>query len=133
MGGGGSGAKSDCETIAESTKHKVWKGFAADALLNMFGEGKVESWAGFDDGEKRELLQERSVDAPASEKEWRVGDVVMNFDERDEQLGNGIILEVQYKNKSKDENLVAKDYIEQDYSVVWLYEDDFAKDHCRLD
>jgi len=131
MGHGEGGGNSSCESVSESNEHKVWKSFAADALLNSFGD-LVDEWVGYDDVQKRELVKERGLDAPKSAKNWRVGDVVLNFSERDEQLGEGIIVEVQHRNESKDIDLTTEDYIEQDYSVVWLYADDFSDGRCRL-
>jgi len=97
MGHGEGGGNSSCESVSESNEHKVWKSFAADALLNSFGD-LVDEWVGYDDVQKRELDKERGLDAPKSAKNWRVGDVVLNFSERDEQLGEGIIVEVQHRN-----------------------------------
>lgn len=131
MGSGDSGGGAACDSIAESDEHMIWKGFSADALLAAFGD-KVEDWEGYNQEDKRNLLEEKGLDAPASDKQWRVGDVVLTFDEPDEQLGDGIIVEVQHKNESKDIDMTTTDYIQQGYSVVWLYEDDFGSDRCRL-
>lgn len=131
MGHGQGGSGSSCESVAESDKHKVWKSFAVDALMAAFS-GKVDGWKGFSEDKKRDLLLEKGLEAPTSEKKWRVGDVVLTFDSRDDQLGHGIIVEVQHKNENKDISLTTADYIGQDYSVVWLYSDDFTDDRCTL-
>lgn len=115
-GGGGS----SCESVAESDVHKKWKSLAADALEQAFA------------GNVAECRMEKTLDAPASEKDSRDGDAVVLFEKRDPVLGAGMVAEVQHKNHSKDIEATTADYIKQGYSVVWLRKDDFAKDRCRL-
>jgi hypothetical protein len=75
---------------------------------------------------------EKELEAPHTDKEIRLGDAVVEFESRDEQLGDGLVVEVQHKNESKDIAATTKDYIRQDYAVAWLDSDDFADGRCRL-
>ena len=132
IGGSGGGGGSGCSG-GEGEDHERWKVFAYDALLDAF-EPDTDPDA-FDDETKAALLKEKGVDAPVSDKENRIGDVVMTFAEPDRQLGDGLIVEVQDQNKSKDLFLTTQDYIDQGFSVVWLYEEDFSDtaEKCLLD
>ncbi len=121
MGGGqGGGGSAACESVAESDKHIKWKNFAAEKLAEVF------------DGDVSECRVEKELDAPKSGKDRRVGDAVLTFENRDPQLGKGVVVEVQYRNHTKDIEETTEDYVEQDYSVVWTGEDDYSTDHCRL-
>lgn len=129
-GSGGGGGGSDCSG-GEGTQHQEWKVFAYDALVDAF-DPETDPDA-FDDDSKAALLKEKGVDAPASDKDYRVGDVVMTFAEPDPQLGDGLIVEVQDKHDDKDLFMTTQDYIEQGFSVVWLKEHHFGEDSCTLD
>lgn len=119
-GSGGGGGGIDCESVAESDEHAVWKSIAADALEVMF-EDRVQS-----------CRMEMQLDAPVSNAKYRQADAIVLFEDRDEQLGQGVVIEVQHKNKSKNKEAVTKDYIEQDLSVVWTTGDDFDTDANRM-
>ncbi|GAA0683027.1 hypothetical protein GCM10009020_35520 [Natronoarchaeum mannanilyticum] len=88
--GGSGGGGTDCESVAESDKHLKWKSLAADQLETIF-----------EDPHHRYSM-ERELAAPKSEKDKRVGDVVLRFEEPDRQFGKGIVAEVQHRNESKD-------------------------------
>lgn len=118
--GSGGGRTSACDSVAESDIHIKWKSLAVDCLEQAF-EGNIET-----------CVMERRLDAPVSEKAHRDGDVVVEFEERDPQLGKGIVAEVQHKHEDKDIEVTTADYIEQNFAVVWLDEGDFANDRCRL-
>jgi len=109
-----------CESVGESQKHRVWKSFAADRLEQLF------------DGNVADCRIERELAAPVSGKDRRLGDAVVEFETRDEQLGNGVIIEVQHRNESKDIRKTTADYIAQGFAVVWTDEYDYATDNCRL-
>jgi hypothetical protein len=119
IGGGDSGGNT-CETVAESDLHLKWKSLAASKLAQEFDIGSEEP----------EI--EKEVDAPNSENDRRIADVFMGFSEPDEQLGEAIIIEVQHKNVNKNIPDTTSDYISQNYSVVWLFSDDFSGDRCKL-
>jgi hypothetical protein len=120
MGGKGGEGTEACESVAESDKHIKWKNLAAGRLLKEFNDNV------------KKCRVELPLKAPTSDNQRRVGDAVLVFDEVDEQLGEGIVVEVQHKNHSKDIEATTADYISQNYSVVWTDGSDYSKDHFRL-
>lgn len=116
--GGGGGAA--CEAVAESDKHLKWKNLAAERLSEVFNDQLSECRVGME------------LDAPVSEKGRRVGDVVVLFEGQDSQLGRGLVVEVQYRNHSKDVEETTQDYIAQDLAVVWTNESDYGSDRYQL-
>jgi len=120
-GGGGGGGGCSGPSVGESQEHKAMKSIAASAVgFALDGLGIAET------------TLEVELDAPHSDAERREADCLIEFESPDEQLGDGLIIEVQYKNKSKDKQEVMLDYLllEQDYSVLWLWESDF---HTKSD
>lgn len=115
--GGGSAA---CESVHESDEHMVWKSMAADRLESLFA------------GNLFDCQMELMIEAPTSEKDYRQADAAVIFEERDTQLGQGVVVEVQYRNNSKDIEAVTEDYLEQDLSVVWADADDFGERRMQL-
>lgn len=118
--GGPGGGVQDCDSVAESDEHLKWKNLAAQRLATAF------------DVPDECVRVEMGLEAPVSAKERRIGDAVLVFPDRDEQLGRGVVVEVQHRNDNKDIEETTADYIKQDFSVVWTDESDFADDHCRL-
>jgi hypothetical protein len=111
-------ASSECDgvSVGERQEHTAMKSIAASAVrfaLNDLGVGAIH-------------LEER-VGAPHSNAEYREADCLIEFEKPDEQLGDGLIIEVQYRNKNKDKNETMLDYLslEDNYSVLWLWESDF--------
>ncbi|WP_324666071.1 hypothetical protein [Haloarcula sediminis] len=117
-GSGGGGAA--CESVAESDIHLKWKSLAADQLEEAF-EGTV-----------KDCEMEKRLAAPESDKNHRSGDAVVTFEQRDSQLGQGVVVEVQHKNESKDIDAATADFIAQDYAVVWTDKADFGSDQWRM-
>ena len=62
----------------------------------------------------------------------RITDVLVTFDRPREPYGNGIAVEVQYRNHGKDVEDVTAHYLKRDYSVVWLDETDFSEEDVDL-
>jgi hypothetical protein len=122
--GGTTGAGDGHCSGGEGDDHSRWKGLAADTLEDEFSD--IAAVDGFSEESKTDLIQEKGVSAPVSDKDRRVGDVVLTFADPDWQLQDGLIVEVQDQNKSKDLLLTSQDYIDQGFSVVWLYADDFS-------
>jgi hypothetical protein len=116
VGGSGGGGPS----CGESDTHIKYKSIAASQLENIFAEN---CW-------KCEM--EYRVHDTVSDADHRDADALLLFDERDEQLGQGIAAEVQYKNKTKDKRAVERDYIENDIATLWLEPDDFGDHRMRL-
>lgn len=67
-------------------------------------------------------IESGGYEAKVSDKESREPDVLLEFEKRDSQLGEGLIIEVQVSNKDKNEALTTADYLsfDRDYSVLWL-------------
>jgi hypothetical protein len=120
--GGGDGGGTSCRG-GESDNHIKWKNFAAERLQEVFGDlAPTDTPA---------TVEERLA-APASDKEHRDADALIYFDPADEQFGRALAVEVQNENKDKDIDAVTEDYVRQGVAVVWLYEDDFNNDGCKL-
>lgn len=115
-GGGDSGT--DCGG-GESDEHIKWKNFAAERLGEVFDNAA-------------EVRVEKPLAAPKTDKSERSADAAVMFEDFDEQLGHGLAVEVQHKNKDKDIEGTNRDYIAQDVAVVWLTGDDFHSKGCRL-
>lgn len=106
----------ECVTAGgESAIHRKLKSIAVSKLRTIFDERATV------------CEPEVTLDAPKSDAADRRADALVRFDERDEQLGRGLIVEVQYKNKGKDRRATERDYLAQDYSVVWVTPDDYEE------
>ena len=119
-GGGADGSHCSGPSVGESQEHKAMKSIATSAI-----EFALED-IGID-----ESYLEVELPAPHTDKkDRRVADCLIEFEGRDEQLGEGLIIETQYKNKSKDKQSTTLDYLllDDDYSVLWLWEGDFQTD-----
>jgi ribosomal protein S27E len=104
----------ECATAGgESATHRKLKSIAVSKLRTIFDERAAV------------CEPEVTLEAPKSDAADRRADALVRFDERDEQLGNGLIIEVQYKNKGKDRRATERDYLAQDYAVVWVTPDDY--------
>jgi hypothetical protein len=115
-GGGGGGGRS----CGESDEHIKLKSIAASKLEHIFEDN---CW-------KCEL--EYTLEKTTTDADHRQADALLLFDDLDQQLGQGVAVEVQYKNKDKDKHAVARDYIENNISVVWVTPDDFGEHDMRL-
>ena len=115
-GGGGGGGRS----CGESDEHIKLKSIAASKLEHIFEDN---CW-------KCEL--EYTFGNTATDADHRQADALLLFDDLDEQLGQGVAVEVQYKNDSKDKHAVEKDYIENNISTVWVTPEDFGDHDMRL-
>jgi len=105
----------NCRTAGgESATHRKLKSIAVSKLRELFGERATI------------CEPEVTLDAPESDAADRRADALVRFEDRDTQLGKGLIVEVQYKNRGKDRRATERDYLAQDYSVVWVTPDDYA-------
>jgi hypothetical protein len=103
--GGGSGGAGGCAKGGESREHELMKKRAITELQNKYGPFKS-------------IRLEEKVD------KYRA-DVVGTFENEDEKYGDGICVEVQYKNESKKYMAVTANYLVNDYSVCWVFFDDW--------
>ncbi|WP_235168441.1 hypothetical protein [Halobacterium salinarum] len=62
-----------------------------------------------------------------SDIDGRIADVLLTFDTPREPYRKGIAIEAQYWNQGKDIEAVTDYYLQHDYSVAWLDEDDFSE------
>jgi len=133
--GAGGPTAASCEYVGETDKHRKWKSLALSKLTAVFDDvseknyytGEDEAVIGVSEAE-----EEKKLPAPATSRKFCKADVAVMFNERDEQLGRGVAVEVQHKNKGKNRLASIVDYVEQDMSVVWMSEDDFSTDACLL-
>lgn len=119
QGGGEGGGGGDGCSAGESDEHRKWKNFAAERLSEVFANAA-------------EVAVEKPLAAPHTGKERRYADAAVMFEDYDQQLGNGLAVEVQHKNVSKDVAATTRDYLKQDVAVAWLDESDFSDSGCRL-
>lgn len=120
IGGNDSGGGTACGG-GESNEHRKWKNFAAERLQECFPEQNTT-----------EVTVEKEFYPAHSDKESRAADGAIMFETFDRQLGKGLAIEVQHKNKNKDILETTLDYVKQDVAVAWLDESDFTKNGCRL-
>lgn len=115
-GGGGGGAGCSGAAVGESLEHDAMKSIAASAVKFALSRIGIA-----------EIRLEEPLNAPYSDANGRVADCLLLFEQSDEQLGEGLIIEIQYGNKSKDKHAVTADYLklDRDYSVLWLWPKDF--------
>lgn len=97
-------SQEDCPGGGESRKHRRMKAIAFSKLAAEFPEATIQLEEAIDD---------------------HIPDIRVEFPEPQPPYGEGIAVEVQYRNKGKDIGGVTDYYFERAYSVLWLYEDDF--------
>lgn len=95
----------------ESDEHAKMKSISYAKLVDKFPDADVQL--------------EKGVDG-------RIADVLLEFASPREPYGNGIAVEVQYRNVGKDIEEVTAHYLERGYSVIWLEEEDFDKHDVDL-
>jgi hypothetical protein len=95
-------------SVAESDEHKLMKYVVSRQLHHTFGHHAT-------------VTKERGI--PETD---RVADVVAEFDDKIPRLGNGIVVECQYKNNTKPKLAVTLEYLEAGYSVVWASKRHFS-------
>lgn len=110
----------------ESDIHLKWKSMVLSALKQRYPENaRCGPEVRFD------------VSDTYSPKDERWADTLVEFEEEDDLLGKGIVVEVQHENKSKDRLSVTYDYLSKSYSVFWAEEEHFESDrfdvHWMLD
>lgn len=94
------------ECPGESDEHMKMKSIAYARLDHDFPDATVELESGID---------------------GRIADVILTFDTPRKPYGRGIAIEAQYRNTGKDIEAVTDHYLQRDYSVAWLDEDDFSE------
>jgi DNA-directed RNA polymerase subunit RPC12/RpoP len=98
----------------ESDLHKKLKSVAVSGLRSIF------------DSSCRFVVEE-TLEAPYSDKTERQADAYVEFVyQSDEQFFDGLAVEVQYKNKSKDKAAVVADYAAQGVATAFVTPNDFT-------
>lgn len=116
--GGGAG----CGGGGESDPHRKMKSMAVSGLRHLF-----------DSYQRCEPEVTLDVTHTPTAPEIRRADALVEFNETNAVYGNGVIVEVQYRNKTKNIRETTHDYLALGYSVYWATEDDFTEDRFLID
>jgi len=117
----------------ESDEHKLCKEgvyfeILDDKLLIDFGEKetkKINELCSDYDCHMEERI--------SSERNAKIGDIVLTFDKEHSILGKGIVFEVQFSNQSFDKTIVrTNDRVQRGYSVSWLWSGQFDEENELL-
>lgn len=111
-----SGSGCSGSSVGESDIHDTLKSVAVSAV-----EGRIPL-------DVAESDTEQTYPAKASDTQAeRTFDAVVEFADPHPEVGEGIVIEVQYENKSKNKQATTKDVyaLDEDWTVLWLYEEDF--------
>jgi len=96
----------------ESPTHQKMKAIAGSILDDLFGIGDV--------------VLEKQIGE-------RIADIAIEFDRPFIPLGNGFVVECQYRHKDKNTGEATDDFFRHGFSVLWLYETDFDFDEMTYD
>jgi hypothetical protein len=106
----------------ESDPHRKMKSLAVSALRQTFPDHtRCEPEVALDVSQTETLPDTRHADT------------LVEFTTPNRYYGNGIIIETQYRNHTKDLYATTHDYLSLDYSVYWATQDDFATDRLNFD
>ncbi len=100
----------------ESKKHQKMKAAAYAALRQEFSEHY-----------RSDLEVNLDVSGTATLSDRRVADVFLEFESPNVFYGDGIVIEIQYRNHGKDLFATTHDYLSLGYSVYWANVNDFEK------
>lgn len=106
----------------ESDPHRKMKSMAVSGLRHLF-----------DSYRRCEPEVTLNVPQTPTDPDVRRADALVEFDETDIVYGKGVIVEVQYRNKTKNIRATTHDYLSLGYSVFWATEDDFTDDRFLTD
>ncbi len=112
---------SGATTIGE---HENKGGFAGEAESETHAKMKMLA---------HNELQSQTPDTATVECETgigqRIADVCVTFSTPQFPLGNGIVVEAQYKHKDKDYASVTREFLSHGYSIYWMYLSDIDDDN----
>lgn len=100
----------------ESATHHRWKEIVYQSMYKLNLE-TVESFL--------TMEGDVSVSHTPSDVDRRTADVLLKLAKPNQYFGEGIAIEVQYRNAAKRYNTTTYDFLSAGYSVYWAYEDDF--------
>ncbi|WP_338756523.1 hypothetical protein V9T20_12930 (plasmid) [Halobacterium salinarum] len=116
------------ESIGESVRHRIWKSLAVSGLQTRFADFDVREYT---------LEHEVDVSKGPSLLDTRRADAIVRFLEPITNpnlfFGEGVIVEVQHHNETKDIAKVTADYLSAGYSVYWAHDADFTETQFRVD
>lgn len=110
--------------IGESEQHQVLKSLAVSGLRTRFEDENLSLCSS-------EVAVD--VDDTSSSASVRRADALVEFEEKNQFFGEGVVVEVQYGNEAKNIPQVSQDYLAAGFSVMWAFEDDFTSDRFLLD
>jgi hypothetical protein len=107
----------------ESDTHRKWKSLAVSALRTRFDDraAQIGPESPIDVSETASSVTERRVDA------------LVRFENRHDLFGDGLAIEAQYRNESKDIEATTHDYLSNGVSVFWADADDFHQDQFLIE
>ncbi|WP_156224497.1 hypothetical protein [Haloferax gibbonsii] len=115
-------------SVGESKRHRKLKSLAVSGLRSRFKHFRVD-YCG--------LEHDIDVSTGPSLVDERRADAVICFSEpitnRNRFFGEGVVIEVQYRNQGKDVAAVTADYLQSGYSVYWAHEVDFIENQFQTD
>lgn len=114
---GGSGGCTD-SSDSESARHARCVALAVARLREVF-DSSLHSCA---------PEVKLDVSQSGSGNSIRRADALLEFAGENEFFGEGLIIEIQHRNHSKDKRITTHDYLSAGYSVVWLESSDFGED-----
>jgi hypothetical protein len=107
-----SGQPEGCEAGGESAQHERMKSVAASKARDRWPDADVS-------------LEESVGD--------RRADVLVSFEDTHHRLGDGLAIEVQYRNKGKDLEATESDFHDRRISVLWVREQQYDGKDVHLD
>ncbi len=111
------------KSIGESERHRVMKSLAVSGLRERFADVEIERCG-----------TEIPLDVSASQgsQSDRRADALIEFASKNRYFGDGVIVEVQHANESKNIPQVTADYLDANFSIMWASEENFTADEFRL-
>ncbi|RKD85218.1 competence protein CoiA family protein [Halopiger aswanensis] len=114
----------DNECRGESDEHLRMKSIAYSNLTGEFPDADVELCIDEDPALGNPEYPDADVELERGINNRRA-DIRVEFDSPRFPEGKGIGIEIQYRHEDKDIEAVTVEYLKEEYSVLWLYEDDF--------
>jgi len=111
-----SGSGCSGSSVGESDIHDTLKSVAVSAVEQQIPLDVARS-------DTEQTYPAKASDSQAE----RTFDAVVEFAEYRPEVGEGVVIEVQCGNKSKNKQATTKDVyaLDEDWTILWLYEDDF--------
>ncbi|QHS17215.1 hypothetical protein GWK26_08710 [haloarchaeon 3A1-DGR] len=122
------GEGTDCpgvdDVVGESEIHRKLKSLAVSGLRERFVEKEIQRCG----PEEKVQIYRGELDI-----QIRRADALIEFRDENPFFGDGVVIEVQYRNLDKDIPQVTADYLREGFSVFWARENDFSENSFDLD